>query len=310
MKKIKGLTLIELMIASFIAGLVVIGATSLYLQHVRYFQSQSEFVQQLDSIRYAFMDIRNSIHSAGYRGCGSLNPNSIFSTHDPSLDNAIIGYKIHSPSHPQELPDFIASNSFAKASDVLVLRYMSNDAVPLRKTMSTPRSVVVVDEKSSLEAEDQAIIADCEGADIFSVTKRQSSAEIPNAVVLSHAEPHNVTSNLRHRYLEGALVGHYEEIAYYLAPSTIKDKTAKTKIALYKKMSPRKNKASALIADLEKFELQYGVISTSGSIDFLAADAIKDWSKVISVTINIDTKPLGSSGDVMRWTTSVSLRNR
>jgi hypothetical protein len=106
-------------------------------------------------------------------------------------------------------------------------------------------------------------------------------------------------------------VGHWQETAYYVAPSSVINKDNTPKLALYKKIAPQKNKAVALLLGVKQFELRYGVALDNQPINYVSADSVTDWVTVRSVEINLtlDDDNSGSQND-LSWQEVVALRNR
>ena len=84
LKRVRGVTLVELMIAMVISTIVLLGVATVYSSTKRSYKVQEEMARLQENARYAFNAMSRDIRGAGFIGC---NPtlNSLLNTTDDAL---------------------------------------------------------------------------------------------------------------------------------------------------------------------------------------------------------------------------------
>jgi type IV pilus assembly protein PilW len=92
MKKTRGVTLVELMIALVISTIVLLGVATVYSSTKRSYKVQEEMARLQENARYAFAVMAQDIRGAGFVGC---NPkiNSLLDETDPDFDYALYDFQ-------------------------------------------------------------------------------------------------------------------------------------------------------------------------------------------------------------------------
>jgi hypothetical protein len=148
MKKILGVTLIELMLALTGTAFILSLLSSIYLTAQTSFTTQSDLSQLQDNARIAASFLTHDIHLAGYIGCAKL-------TADFPLKNTT---------------DFIlnADNKISVNKDSITVRHADTAHDNLLAPMSD-YSILQTAQDVKFFVDDILLIADCKSADIFKV---------------------------------------------------------------------------------------------------------------------------------------------
>lgn len=152
--RIRGVTLIELMLAVTISSILMLGVGSIYFNSKRTYQLQEEFAHMQEGSRIAMRFMIEDIRSAGYLGCvWNNNPdfaNFLDDDGDPVANNFTGNFLVGiegmeaSASGPGDnvdltapaagwnraIPAFITRAPLA-GSDILIVRHAAGDGYPL-----------------------------------------------------------------------------------------------------------------------------------------------------------------------------------
>lgn len=153
-----GLSLIELMVALVIATFLLLGITQIFIAAKVSYQTQDALSRIQESARFALIGLQRSVRMAGYLGAGNdLNRTATagnFINHlaPNGVDATMFQHRFHRPvevfdsnltsdgAEPQPagagdwtpaLPPVIAAAAPLAGSDILVVRYFSEESVPL-----------------------------------------------------------------------------------------------------------------------------------------------------------------------------------
>ena len=72
MKKQRGLSLIELMVAMTISAILLLGVSMIFVSNKKTYQTQDALSEVQEAGRFALMFLSEPIQMAGYTGCGNL----------------------------------------------------------------------------------------------------------------------------------------------------------------------------------------------------------------------------------------------
>ena len=289
-KQQKGLSLIELML-SLVIGLIVIAAViEVFLASRQTYQVQTAKAHIQENGRYAMHILTHELLNVGYQGCGSFQigdddvnntlntPNNYAWNFSVPLQGAeATGPSIWTPSLDSGLTDPVAG------SDVITVRGINQSEVRITShSIATPpgSAAIMIPSGNLLEQFDIVMVTDCESAAIFQIT----SANPSSSGTLTHNTgvgiPGNATQALGKNYT-GGWINRLMTKSFYVRNN------AEGIPALYTKRST--NNVQELVSGVETMQLQYGV-DTDGdsSVDsYLTANAITDWSQVMSISIDL-----------------------
>lgn len=212
-KRIAGVTLVELMIALAIGTLLVLGLVQVFAASRAAYQMSEGMSRVQENARFAMDFVQRDLRMAGHFGCStdqshlldtSASAGNRFELHFPApvsypvdFTVSVQGYEAAStePGQTAEIGDFadgwapllplaISELGVLEGSDVLVLRYLHGEGVPVETlTVSGGQTVVSVDpgrwDVLTAGGVNQPLLfglSDCHQADIFAVAAAGVSA--------------------------------------------------------------------------------------------------------------------------------------
>lgn len=246
-----GLSLIELMIALLIGIVLLLGVVQIFAASRTAYQLSEGLARTQENGRFAMDYLQRDIRMAGHYGCindqarlqtaGALNTHFTIADNPLNFNVSIRGYEavgsaptntINLSSLPSggwspALPAFLSGLSPAPraGSDIIVLRYLTSDGVPVTNLAAS--QVTVDPGKWNVLTNDGVAnprlfgIADCTYADIF----HGSSVSPGTGVVTASASLPNVTvPDFTGRYTASpsgqTMLYRAESVAYYVATGT------------------------------------------------------------------------------------------
>lgn len=191
----RGISLIELMVGIAISSLLMLGMYQIFSASQVTFQMQEGLSRVQENGRFAMDYLQRNVRMAGFMGCGSdvgrLNQTS-FVNHLSNIDGTMgtangVEYRFQRPIEAFTMGSMTATPDFAAiaaspvptrpvtASDVLILRILSEDSVPIitldKDSTSTQLTLRITDKASPIFAAgaSNAIYAmqNCRSADVF-----------------------------------------------------------------------------------------------------------------------------------------------
>lgn len=284
----RGLTLVELMIALVLGLLVIAALSQVYLAASQTQRTQYNLTARQENLRFALHLLSRDVRQAGYQGCLRDTGNLRNTLNDSSsylyrFERAVEGFEADGKGWRPALPAAILGA--APDSDVLVLRGVSDDGVPIQQSMPQPSADLKVTDKLSpapLTDGDIVLISDCGGSAAFQIT--QYTVDSGNIVHNAGRggglpTPGNATQDLGRRYPVGALIHRIQTVAYYVGL----DADGSRQLWRQAGAGP----AQPIASGIERMQLRYGV-DTDGNRsadDWRPADAVTDWSKVMAVRV-------------------------
>jgi len=197
MRKIQGLSLIELMIALAIGSILILGLVQVFGASRAAYQLSEGMARVQENGRFAMDYLQRDIRMAGHFGCvndqarrqiaGGLT--SHFTVNGPmDFGFSVRGYENASP------PGIVLSPTRIAGTDSIVLRFMTGDGVPI-VSIDPGSSFVEVDPAKWDVLTDSGVaspqlfgVADCAFADVFMATSVNSATGrvvVPNTVDLA-----------------------------------------------------------------------------------------------------------------------------
>ena len=286
-----GLSLVELLVAMAI-GLVLLGGIyQAFFSSTTTYENQQGSARIQENGRFALNVISKEIRLAGYLGCLS-NPTTLTNTLNNSgnfLNNFAVGIEgfeaTSDTAWDRALPTTLLNP--LGGNDVLTIRGVDPST---RVTLTTAMPDSSADLKSSPAAAgapapmadgDIVMISDCQNAAVFQVTNYTGSNGnvVHNTGALS---PGNATKNLGSPFATGAEITRINVTSFFLSTNP------QGQPALYRVIGS--GVPQELAEGVERMQLLYGVDTTLPAPDrvldaYLAANAVTDWSRVLSVRI-------------------------
>jgi type IV pilus assembly protein PilW len=316
MKRLRGFSLIELMVAITLALIVTAGVISVFAGSRSAFQATSGVANLSDSGRFALMFIENSVRDSGYMACGAATrtisnvnaeaTNLYYAAGPSGLFQPLGGYEATgtspassyavsttpgaaanwTPALDGAFATIPAANTFIANNDVLVVRSSATTGQPLYVT-AVSSSDFTVTSAGSLAVGQLALISDCVKSLLIQVSSLTAGA--PGEVV-GHAtggSPGNISTAFPSwvGFSPGAQVTPLQTVAYYIGVGADGDG------ALYSATVAADNTLTAteLAPDIEAMQILYGVdtTGTQTASQYVTADQVVDFNQVMNVEVAV-----------------------
>ncbi len=328
---IRGLTLVEIMIALVLSLLLSAGAIQVYLSNKISYQTAEALSRIQENGRFAIQFLTKEIRMAGFIGCAVASTgNSVNSTPDSwvyNFNDSVIGFELKKGS---TLPSKISSSAITGTDAIAISRggddtyfyVKSHDAN--NATIHLTANYNIKKGSHNIKKGEILMIVDCQGkqAGIFQVTGDKTN---PINHATGTATPGNCTSNLYgnfdcsdHRtkatkgdYNDKSKLLRMKNSIFYLADGR-KNSQKEAIPALYRSVMNAsggniKVVEEELIEGVENLQILYG-IDTDGTADgianlYVTAGSVGDWSKVASVRLFLLVRSIEpTSGGVKPYT--------
>lgn len=163
-KKQKGLTLLELMIAVTLGIFITGGMIQLFINSKQNYRVQESLSRLQENSRFAMDFIARDIRMASYWGCLQNGLDNTTNGLDPAGTNYDVNYHGFSQG-------VIGSNGAANAPDTLILRGAYGSGVSIIAPFATqPSDTLTVAINNGFVQGDIVTVSDCQKADIFQIT--------------------------------------------------------------------------------------------------------------------------------------------
>lgn len=304
--KIKGFTLIELMVAITISSIIMLGVVSLYSSARKGQKSNESLARIQESMRFATDMISKDIRMAGYTGCRSITVvNAVDDTtsFQYQIDTTpIIGYE--AASVPASFPaiGINAGERVASTDAIVILRASS---VGHKVTAHNPYTgeITVDTTVEGIEKDDLVAITDCNHAAIFQVSGPATPTTTIEHNVVS-ATPGNCWQNLgpfsgtrppctangtQYLYSDNARLHKYIMRGYFIGVST----SGLSKSLYVLDLNKGVTTAHELVEGVENLQITYGIDPDLGDDDTFpvhyikADDGTMNFSNVVAVRLGM-----------------------
>jgi len=309
-----GLTLIELMISMVLGLMIVLGVVSFLITNNQTYRVNEALAKMQENARIALEILAREIRLAGATSCVNLDliSPSVMADPPPTGDGMATGVALKGYHNVTT----VASDATTVAkTDALLVSRGDECGATLTGNMDVRNAQIQTfdAEACGWSAGQLMVITDCMATDIFRATS-VSSGESKTTV--AHTMNVNTDNRLSKLYDESARVMAYRAGTYYVA---MRDGVSSLVVEDGEDADTTNN---PVVADgVENVEYRFGVDTTAdGSVDnYVLADAVGDWSRVVSVRINLTMVSqdggltVGASGDGhlrRTFTRTVTIRNR
>jgi type IV pilus assembly protein PilW len=330
--RMRGLSLVELMVAITIGAILLGGAVTLFVNNRDTYKTTNELSRLQETARYALDMMVKDIRMAGYFGCAdrldtvSLNvavaAGDEGSLWDFNLDPAgtivppIEGMEASASVDGFQPSGFAVSigadgdnGDILAGTDAITLRYISGtmaDVNPANGTLdfqvtgdaaSGADSTVTVDATTGLILNQVAAIADCGGSDIFQINATPTATTV-RANALSRG--YNASAS--------PMIAPYVAVRYYIG-DTGRGPGGETYPALYRAVitsGALTEDYQELFEGVEQMQILYGVDGNgdgvpenyvrAGDAPLSTADPGTNWANIVSVRIAIVVRTIDQHG--------------
>jgi type IV pilus assembly protein PilW len=308
MNRVRGFSLVELMVAITLALIVTAGVISVFVGSRSAYEATSGTAALTDGGRFALNFISNSVRGAGYMSCSTApNIQGILNAGSPlafGFNEALQGYEAvgTGPAAGYALaPAPVAADGNAGDwiggldASLTGLPVQHNDVLVARSTLPNAQTVYVsaivdgapsftVNTQGSLLAGQLAVISDCMKGVVFQISGVAPPG--PNAVITHNAggSPGNFTSTFAPlSFAPGAQVTPVDTVVYYIGVGADGDG------ALWADDLNATGgfTASELVPDIEAMQILYGLDTTKTQTvtEYVTADQVGDFNTVMSVKV-------------------------
>ncbi|MBI5753099.1 MAG: PilW family protein [Hydrogenophilales bacterium] len=306
-RKMRGFTIIELMVAITISALILGVLTQVYAGAKSSYRVSEALSRMQENGRYAMDYLARDIRLAGYTGCVSggttvnnmANPISGWSplntATSPITLQGIEGYEASAVTYSA------ISGSAVIKTDAVLIQYLSPNSAKLINPGPQNANMQISGNPLNFQQYEILVVTDCAFADIFKATSVSSSS---GTVTIAHSNSNNTGNNTVHDYKEPAEVMRMQSNVYYIdtgaygGPSLMRRRLGfyassdATQYCTNATSSVTQGFCVEEIAEgVEDLQLLYGVDTNADlSADkFVAASSVAaaDWPKVVSVRVNL-----------------------
>lgn len=311
MRKARGFSMVELMVAITLALIVTTGMISVFVGSRTAYQSTAGVGAVADGGRFALDFLQQGIRNAGYLACGTaqraisiLNPGA---TPLPfTFTQALGGFEANNTggagayivATPPVAPDAALGDWVAGLDAALAGLVVKNaDVLVVRETLRNSQASYVtaiidgdnkfsVNAQGNLAASQIAVISDCAKSAVMQITSPPAGGP-PNVVITHNAAgfPGNNVSAFPVNFGIGSQVTPVDTIVYYIGQGADGDGA----LFAYDLNAGNAFTATELVPDIESMQMLYGV-DTNGTqtvAEYLTADQVVDFNTVISVKIAV-----------------------
>jgi type IV pilus assembly protein PilW len=306
----RGVSIIEMLVALAISLVLAAGIYQVFVGSTTSYSLNEDLSRLQENGRFAMYTLRREVTGAGFLGCFQ-DINSVTSTLKNSdsftfrFTEAVYGLEatgdnVWADNESGVNPAATGTGSKnlnitdpVSGSDILVMRGVDPDlSVVMESPIPNPSisaDMKVPNGTPGIYDNDILMITDCEHASIFQVTNyTQPSGNIVHAApggcnpaYGANDYPCNDTKDLGHVYEAGAEIYRPRTVVIY-----VRDNGA-GHLSLYRKVGVKP--VEELVEGVENMQVRYGVDTTGdrAADEYLAADALSDWSRVVSVRIRL-----------------------
>jgi type IV pilus assembly protein PilW len=309
--RIRGFSIVELMVAMAISLLLLTGVVSIFVSSKTSYETTERMSRIQENGRFALNSIMTDLRASGFVGCArqptylSTSLNNATTLQWNFLAGPIAGFQATgastwSPAMDSSIPSPLSG------SDVLVVRVPVRErvALPLSANLGAPTNALQVAAGSTggVETGDIALAYSCEAISVFQVSNYAAgTGVISHAANAASQVPGNASDTVNYSYRSAVThVMPVETVAYFVAPSLrVGDATDPAPAGTNSLWRRRGlNNPEELVEGIEQMQVQYGV-DTNGDVivdTYRTANNVTDWNDVISVSVALLARSLEEHG--------------
>lgn len=280
MKKNKGFTLIELMVAVAIGAFMLGVMAKVLIDMKKTSITQSNIQKIQNDSNYTIAKIERDIRNAGFRGCTSAYDASLswVNYYNATTSNYLTSMvalegNSGSGSFSPTLDSYVAGLNPNNNFDVLTVRESTKTSLVLNTAMVTKTDNLVpsTDPSAVFSVGDLAIISSCSATTLFKV------GTVSTALLKS-----DNGAGINYLFDIGAQINNYQTITYFVQNDGSTNN-------LYRQNGTAKE---LIFTNIDKFKVYYGIDSDGdNNVDiYNSASSISNFNKVMSVKVGIVLK--------------------
>ncbi len=283
----KGLTLVELMVASALSVTMLAGVLTIFSSSKATSQLQTSLATLQENGRHALYTLVRDIREAGFAGCAGLGPTTVnvIANNPPNGITDFTGEEVIFG-----IDNVASGNAFGAVpgTDVVRIRGAGDSLLGLvGNTVPVNANIQTTVAKGYFQAGDILMITDCQGLDIFRATTVSQSGK---QSTIAHSNSQNSSNFLSKPYGPSAFVLKFKSNTYFIRDTTRDNAAGDDILALYGLDNTDPAAVPIELVDgVEDMQITYGVDGDgNGQVDsFVAAGAVTTWSNVLAVKISL-----------------------
>jgi len=297
LRRARGVTLIELLVAVVIGLILTAGVTQIFISSQSTYRFQESLSRVQETGRFALGTVARDLRNADFRGCGgrSTEPSNLQNLLDDGnptgadfFREAVMGFTEDGGWSPA-LPGAISGATPAPDSDSDVLRVRSarGGGAAISDHQSKGRNLFV-DDATGIGKGDVVIAGDCDTVTVFQVTSMPAKGK-GIGTPLNYNPGMGVTPGNRNadmpKEFNGGEVTAFSENAYYVADSA----TGANEPALFRLPLSGGGGPEELVTGVERLAFQFGE-DTDGDFEvdvYRTADSVVDWEDVVAARVSV-----------------------
>jgi len=282
-RKQRGMTLVELMISTFLGLILISGLITAFMGTKRSSELNAALTEMQESGRFALDSMIRDVRMAGFQGCANIADfaATIRADSAPTNDYLNDSFRAHvvdaaalwDPlTHPSfNIPDAVGVP--VPGTHALSVQFGSTTTYTFNPMDTTASAVSVIGDNVDIVAGDLALISNCNVADIFEVTSNSGS-------VLQHAAANNNGDNrLSAPYGQGSernrpRIMRFEANIYYIGDTGRTNSDNEPVRALYRQTLPYTNPPIEMATGIENLRVRVGLENPAqaGPLTFVSPD--------------------------------------
>lgn len=306
LRRIAGLSIVELMVALTIGLILLAALTRLFVSSRSTYTLEEGLARVQESGRFAMEFLAQDIRMAGYAGCSAnlsssdvgniVAPAASATTFNP---DGLAGYKHTCTSSctgalsewDPDLPsEYFPSGSITPVTgtDVLIIQRADTTDAHLTGQDSNNANVQISNNatlEGQLAAGDILMVSDCKGADIFRAT---NVSEGTGKITVAHSSASNTSNRLAHTYDNTAQIMKLVTRVYFIGR---RDNSTGNPPALYRKDLGNSGNliTQELVEGVEVMRISYGEASgTNKYIDtYRNPSSVGNWRKIFTTRVGL-----------------------
>ena len=292
MRRQRGMTLIEIMIALGISAILLTGLLQVFISSKQSYRVTEASARLQENGRFAVSFLTDDLRMAGYTGCYKglpANVESILNTpnnYNWDFSKALDGNEATGGGWTPALDASIAGLPLAD-TDVVIMRGLSNDGITLVSPYSDSGQLFVDPAANNVQDGDILMVTDCLNASMFQVTNQQV---VGGKVNLVHSNaggwvPGNTGPLLTNSFGADAQLARFVTNIFYIGTG------ASGEPALFQRSLGTNGTMTdqELVEGVENMQVLYGEDTDSDDVAnrYVTADNVVDFAKVASVRISL-----------------------
>lgn len=283
LKKIKGFTLVEVIIALLVSVIFMATLTKILIINKQSLFSQNGLEQIKNESSFALSAINKDIKNAGFKGCVSgIKNNANYVNFQSVATSSSFGSNMFpieayrgngsfSPVLSASLSSFLQLTPDANF-DIIVVRNSTNNPYTLTADMAVTTDNLQIPSSTGITANQFAIISNCSSSTLFNV----------GSISTNYIQSNNATG-LSYVYPTGSQIYLWDTIVYFV-------NTNNGISSLYRQIN---NSVPDLIStNVDKFSMLYGVDlnSSYNANQYITANLITNYNNIINVKLGLVLK--------------------